>query len=95
MQKKLDPDSTHGQKIIKLFAKLLFARRAFSLSELADSMNCSKQTILRLTDHIQSSYSVIIDTEKKGKQRYYKIKNKPSKLPILGLTESEFQALNM
>lgn len=95
MQKKLDPDSTHGQKIVKLFAKLLFARRAFSLSELADSMRCSKQTILRLMDHIQSSYSVIIDTEKKGKQRYYQLKNMPSKLPVLGLTESEFQALNM
>ncbi len=95
MQKKLDPDSTHGQKIVKLFAKLLFAKRAFSLSELAESMKCSKQTILRLMDHIQSSYSVIIDTGKKGKQRYYQIKNTPSKLPVLGLTESEFQALHM
>jgi len=95
MQKKIDPDSTHGQKIVRLFAKLLFARRAFSLSELAESMKCSKQTILRLMDHIQNSYSVIIDTEKKGKQRYYQIKNTSSKLPVLELTESEFQALNM
>ena len=95
MQKKIDPDSTHGQKIAKLYARLIFGRGAFSLSELAESMKCSKQTILRLIDHIQNSYSSIIDTKKIGKQRYYQIKNIPSKLPVLELTESEFQALNM
>jgi len=95
MAKRIDPDKTHGQKLITLFVKLILSNRSFSLTELARSLNCSKQTVQRLVDQIQSSYSVIIDEEMKGKQKFYSMKKLPKKLPLLGLMQSEYHALQM
>lgn len=95
MPKKRDLDQTHAQKVIKLFAKLIFSDRRYSLSEISESLNCSKQTVQRLVDHINSAYSVIIDEEIENRQKYYHIKRIPGKLPVLGLTDMEYRTLQM
>ncbi len=95
MPRKIDMDKTHAQKVITLFARLMFSDQKYSLTDISQMLNCSKQTVQRIVDNINSSYSVIIDEEKEGKQKYYRIKRLPRKLPQLGLTENEYMTLQM
>ncbi len=74
MPEKRDYYSSYGQKLISLFAKLLFTQRSHSLIELSRMLNCSKQTVLRLVDDIRRSYGVEIEEFLEGKRRYYQIK---------------------
>ena len=61
MAEKIDPFSSHGQKLISLFARLLFSRESHSLTDLARMLRCSKQTVLRNIDDIRMSYGVDIE----------------------------------
>ena len=94
MQKKQKVERDQATRAIKLFAKLLFTGRFHSLAELAKTLDCSKQTVLRIVDIIESSYSVKVELSKRGKQNYYQIK-KNQRLPTLNLTESELRTLFM
>ncbi len=52
-------ESTHGEKLIQLFNKLLFSgRSSFTLSELSKELGCSKQTVIRLMDTISEKLSI-------------------------------------
>ena len=95
MPEKKDYYSSYGQKLISLFAKLLFTQRSHSLIELSRMLNCSKQTVLRLVDDIRRSYGVEIEEFLKGKRKYYRIKRLASKKPALNITENELNALYM
>lgn len=94
MPKKIDNDKTHAQKVISLFAKLLFSGRKYSLTELSTMLNCSKQTVQRLVDHINTSYSIVINEEILNSRKYYSIES-PKDLPVLGLSENEYRSLLM
>jgi predicted DNA-binding transcriptional regulator YafY len=87
--------SSYGQKLISLFARLLFTRRSHSLIELSRMLNCSKQTVLRLVDDIRRSYGVEIEEFLEGKRKYYRIKRRSSVKPSLDMTEDELNALYM
>ena len=95
MPEKRDYYSSYGQKLISLFAKLLFNQRSHSLIELARMLNCSKQTVLRLVDDIRRSYGVEIEEFLEGKRKYYRIKRLSSAKPSLDMTENELNALYM
>jgi predicted DNA-binding transcriptional regulator YafY len=95
MPEKKDYYSSYGQKLISLFAKLLFTQRSHSLIELARMLNCSKQTVLRLVDDIRRSYGVEIEEFLEGKRKYYRIKRLSSAKPSLDMTEDELNALYM
>jgi predicted DNA-binding transcriptional regulator YafY len=95
MPEKRDYYSSYGQKLISLFAKLLFTQRSHSLIELARMLNCSKQTVLRLVDDIRRSYGVEIEEFLEGKRKYYRIKRLSKNTPSLNITESELSALYM
>ena len=95
MPEKKDYYSSYGQKLISLFAKLLFTQRSHSLIELSRMLNCSKQTVLRLVDDIRRSYGVEIEEFLEGKRKYYRIKPLASKKPSLNITENELNALYM
>ena len=95
MPKKIDMDKTHGQKVIALFSRLLFSGRKYSLSELSELLNCSKQTVLRLVGDINSAYSVIIDEEIVGRQKFYSIPKLPKPLPLMSLTKNEYMTMQM
>jgi predicted DNA-binding transcriptional regulator YafY len=95
MPYKKDYYSSYGQKLISLFAKLLFTQKSHSLIELSRMLNCSKQTVLRLVDDIRRSYGVEIEEFLEGKRKYYRIKRLSGNAPALDITESELYALYM
>ena len=95
MPEKKDYYSSYGQKLISLFAKLLFTQRSHSLIELSRMLNCSKQTVLRLVDDIRRSYGVDIEEYLEGKRKYYRIQRFKNSNPSLNITEAELNALNM
>ena len=95
MPEKKDYYSSYGQKLISLFAKLLFTQRSHSLIELSRMLKCSKQTVLRLVDDIRRSYGVEIEEYLEGKRKYYRIKHLRKSNPSLNITESELNALCM
>jgi predicted DNA-binding transcriptional regulator YafY len=96
MPPKKDQYSGVSEKAIKLFAKLLFYRKEYSLSELARLLDTSKQTILRLISEIENVYEIRIDTEiKNNRQKYYSIKQLRGTKPMLPLSIDELTFLQM
>ncbi len=73
MPPKRDPYRSYGQKLITLFTKLLFTGRRYSLIELCESMDCSKQTVMRLIEDINMSYGVKVEESFIGRRKYYKL----------------------
>ena len=95
MQTKKSQDSTYGTKLISLFAKLLFTGRQYSLTDLAASLGCSKQTVLRLVDDITRAYGTPICEELRGNRKYFWIERRHGAEPAALLSESEHQTLQM
>ena len=91
---KKDPDATYGQKLIRLFADLLFTGKRKSLSELAKMLKSSKPTVLRLVNDITQMYSVIIHQEIIDGQKYFWIE-RPKKIPLITMSSDEITALEM
>ncbi|NDY73090.1 hypothetical protein DO021_15515 [Desulfobacter hydrogenophilus] len=94
MPKKRNSSKTYGQKIISLFAHMMFTGKKRSLSELAQMLDCSKQTVLRLIDDITLSYSVKIEESYHGRQKYFRIERPKTILPV-NLSETELGVLQM
>ena len=95
MPEKRDYYSSYGQKLISLFAKLLFSGQSHSLIELSRMLNCSKQTVLRLVDDIRRAYGVDIEESLENRRKYYRIKKAFQATAAVNLTESELQSLYM
>lgn len=95
MPEKIDYYRSYGQKLISLFAKLLFTQRSHSLIELARMLSCSKQTVLRLVDDIRRSYGVDVEEKIEGRRKYYRLKRLSSAKPEMHLTGHEINALYM
>jgi predicted DNA-binding transcriptional regulator YafY len=94
MPRKRDMDKSYGEKVIRLFGSLMFARRAQTLTELAEMLNCSKQTISRILRDIESAYQVEIERINRGKEALYAIKSRRPP-PVAYLSESEINLLYM
>jgi predicted DNA-binding transcriptional regulator YafY len=95
MPEKINIHMSYGEKLISLFARLLFTGESYSLTELSRSMKCSKATIIRLVDDIKKAYGVNIEETMKGNRKYYRLDKIGKAAPILPLTESEATALHM
>ena len=95
MPDKISPYASYGEKIIKLFAKLLFSGQSYSLTELSRMLVCSKQTVLRLMDDIRRSYGVEIEETVLERNKYYRLKKAGKVPPALALTGSEMSVLLM
>jgi len=96
LQPRRNPDRTYGDKLIALFARLLFHRRRYSLTELADMLDCSKQTVLRLVDDIAQAYGVTIRSELgSDRRRWFWIEGVPKSPPAALLSEAELRTLQM
>jgi predicted DNA-binding transcriptional regulator YafY len=95
MPEKKDPYSTYGLKLIRLFARMMFSNRRYSLTELARIADCSKQSVIRLIGDMRDAYGVRIDESTEGKQKYYQISILKRITPVLPLTESELIAMQM
>ncbi|MBC8180428.1 WYL domain-containing protein [candidate division KSB1 bacterium] len=95
MPEKLSSYSTYGQKLISLFARLLFSKQSHSLTELSRLLGCSKQTVLRLVRDIQRAYGVDIEEAIENRRKYYRIKRRIGADTSLNLTETELSVLHM
>ena len=66
MPRKRNPDSSHADKALRLFAKLFFNPRAYSLTELSESLNCSKSTVKRVIEELEESIPTPITVRAEG-----------------------------
>jgi predicted DNA-binding transcriptional regulator YafY len=95
MPEKYDPYKSYGEKLIGLFARLLFSGESHSLTDLARMLDCSKQTVLRLIDNIRKAYGVNIEETKQGNRNYYRIRKSIVSLQNISLTEAELKSLQL
>jgi len=89
---KLDQHATPGQKLLGLYALLLFTGNAYSLTRLAEMFRCSKQTVKRMIEDIERSHGAEILRIDEGRERCYRIKA-PSARPRVALTPEEIRQL--
>jgi DNA-binding transcriptional regulator GbsR (MarR family) len=73
MPKKLSDHRSYGEKLISLFAKLLFSKESYSLTELSKMLGCSKQSVMRIVSDIRMAYSVEIEESSYGNRKYYRM----------------------
>jgi len=93
---KQNIDKTYGQKIIHLFAKLLFSGEKHSLTRLSQMLECSKQSVLRMVDDITKVYDVVIQEEiAEDRKKYFWLEKQNKRLPALNLSTSEYNLLRM
>ncbi len=95
MPEKYDPYKSYGEKLIGLFARLLFSGESHSLTQLSVMLDCSKQTILRLLTDIRKSYDIDIEETKQGNRSYYRIRKSRASLQNIPITSAELQSLQM
>ena len=98
MQKKQTPDCTYGEKLVRLFAKLLFTGRKHSLTDLTRSLGCSKQTVLRLIDDISRAYDVPLLEELRDGRKWVwldRSAHHAGSEPAALLSETEHRTLQM
>jgi predicted DNA-binding transcriptional regulator YafY len=95
MAEKIDIYRSYGEKLISLFARLLFSGESYSLTELSRMLNCSKQTVLRLMEDIRKAYGVDIEESYTANRKYYRVKRPGSAKALYPLTELELSVLQM
>lgn len=94
--RKRDQDTTPAMKALALYSLLLFSGRRYSLSELADLLDCSKPTVLRLIDQIDLTRAlhVRIDSEIVNRQRFFWA-IQPHQKPNVALDTKAIQDLSL
>jgi predicted DNA-binding transcriptional regulator YafY len=95
MAEKIDIYRSYGEKLISLFARLLFSGERYSLTELSRMLNCSKQSVLRLMEDIRKAYGVDIEESYSANRKYYRVKRPGSTKALYPLTELELSVLQM
>ena len=85
MPAKKDPYTGPAQKTIGLFGLLLFSGRAHSLEQLAQTFQCSKQTVMRMIESIENSGWLTLDAWNDAKRRKWYQAQTPKKLPNVTL----------
>ncbi len=86
---------SYGEKLIRLFVKLLFSGESYSLTELSEMLECSKQTVIRLIDDIEKGYGLRIELSQVGNRHYYRIKRPERAISVASISETEFNILQM
>ncbi|GFK95304.1 hypothetical protein NNJEOMEG_03163 [Fundidesulfovibrio magnetotacticus] len=86
-------DATPGQKALALYSLLLFTGKAYTLSQLARELSCSKQTVLRLISAIEQRWNVL-ETGRTGRENWYRFRS-PGRPPRLPVTPGQLQSLVM
>ena len=95
MAAKISTYRTYGEKLVSLFARLLFSQESHSLTDLARLLGCSKQTVLRLIDDIRRAYSVDIEETIRERRKYFRLKKRSLGGPAVPLTAEEVTTLQM
>jgi hypothetical protein len=93
MQKKIDETSTSGEKLLRLFRKLLAAKGKHYQNDLATYLKCSPQTVIRLVDQIANEVGDNLTRGLDNRRRWYELK--PAGGNILGLQSDELRCLGI
>lgn len=95
MPKKIASFRSYGEKLISLFARLLFSGERHSLTGLSRMLGCSKQTVLRLVEDIRRAYGVDIEESVVERQKYYRLITRGGTPPELPLSDADIHLLTM
>lgn len=93
MPSKIDQSASPTQKILNLFSLLLFTGRKYSLTQLANILECSKQTIGRITEELALTRGINLKTWMENGQKWFQIESSPR--PHVSLSPREIQLLGM
>lgn len=74
MPKKMDPDTSPGVKLLRLFRKLMLDGRRHFQTDLADELQCSPQTVIRLAREIESVVGTSLESGFANRRRWYRIR---------------------
>lgn len=92
MPAKINPDASSARKMLELYMLLLFSSRQYTLTALAEILQCSKPTVQRLMTEIELFEPV--EQGKKGKERWFQIKrlcgNKKIAVMFEGIQQIQF-----
>ena len=82
-------DSKPGEKLLTLYTLLMLrGDRAISLGEMAEALECSKQTVLRLLDQLEASgYGKLEEPTTQGREHYYRMAKPPQQRLDMGVQE--------
>lgn len=73
MPPKIDPDTTSGAKLLRMFRKLMLDGRKHFQSDLAEELQCSPQTIIRLAAEIESVVGTGLEYGMEDRRRWYRM----------------------
>ena len=93
MPRKIDPDSTPGVKLLRMFQKLMLDGRRHFQTDLAEWLQCSPQTIIRLAAEIESVIGINLESGLSQRRRWYQIRTVSSNR--LGLNFEEVRYLSI
>lgn len=93
MPNKLDPDARTGDKLLRLFRKLLFDNRRHFQQDLAQELNCSPQTVIRLMEQIERAVGIALEVGTEERRRWYRLN--PGEKGHLGLDFEELRFLTL
>lgn len=77
-------DAKPAEKLLALFTTLLFNNRSYSLGELAEMLDCSKQTVSRLLLQMEAARYGKLAREKRGKEVFFRLL-RPGHVPAVSL----------
>ena len=74
MPEKIHPYASPAVKTLSLYGLLLFSGKKYSLPQLAGLLRCSKQTVLRMIEHIEMSHEAKVESWMEGGRKWFKVK---------------------
>ncbi|MBQ7606991.1 MAG: WYL domain-containing protein [Desulfovibrionaceae bacterium] len=92
MPKKIDPDSSPGTKLLRIFRKLFVDGKRHFQTDLATEFNCSPQTVMRIMSDIEAVLGCNVETGIEKRKRWYSI---TSRMNRLGLNYEELRYLSI
>jgi len=93
MPPKKDQYSSRSQKILNLFSILLFTGGEYSLGQLAEMLQCSKQNASRIAEELALTRGIELKVRTQDRQKWFKIES--SQRPHVSLSPREIQLLGM
>ncbi|MDW7710358.1 MAG: WYL domain-containing protein [Deferrisomatales bacterium] len=94
MAKKHDADTTRSERILRLFRLLFFTGRKYSLPQLAQELDCSKQTVSAMADQINASGAGVVHTWFEGGRKWFQAVPLEQR-PRLTLSPTDLQNLTL
>ena len=92
MPPRRDQHGNASRKTLSLFSLLLFTGKEYSLAQLAEMLQCSRQTVMRMVEQIERSGEGVIEKRQQGGQNLYRIRT-PRQKPRVALQPEEIAHL--